>query len=600
MRKDDMSVLWKRRILLIPITGGIFVRKKDKDVLHPINKISAQDKPPAVLFAVLLGLYITASVLVTVVAHSRETMLIGGAQVSYSVFTGAFTSLGNICIILMVAFYGKIGFFSSLAVLLIQFPVLTTGLVKHHNYQSIPGFFTNVLTIITVILLYVRNRRVQEYQERITFQAVTDQLTELPNRFACMEVLKDLTEKKERFAVVSIDINNFKSINDTLGFKAGNEILAEIASLWDDLAKSGKTGTSDMVGRLGGDEFLILMKGAVTEDDLVRSIGCYEDALSHHLTADGCELYLTASFGYAVYPDHAQNADAVYNCAHAAMEDVKRHNGSGHIRGFTAEILRDDHSLEVEARLRTAIENDSIFFQLQPQYDLSHKLRGFEALARMTDENGNMVSPAVFIPAAENIGVIDKVDSMVFRKAAVFFGELLRKYDVDITLSVNVSVRHLMKNDFMDEVRDIISASGLPADRFEIEITESIMIDSAEKALRVINEIGELGVKIAIDDFGTGYSSLSYLNSFPADLVKVDKSFIDKMNSSDSSKQYVAAIIYIGHVMGFKVISEGVEQDEQVDTLREIGCDYIQGFIWGRPLSADDAEGVVRKQAEPV
>ena len=116
----------------------------------------------------------------------------------------------------------------------------------------------------------------------------------------------------------------------------------------------------------------------------------------------------------------------------------------------------------------------------------------------------------------------------------------------------------------------------------------------------MINEIGELGVKIAIDDFGTGYSSLSYLNSFPADLVKVDKSFIDKMNSSDSSKQYVAAIIYIGHVMGFKVISEGVEQDEQVDTLREIGCDYIQGFIWGRPLSADDAEGVVRKQAEPV
>jgi EAL domain-containing protein (putative c-di-GMP-specific phosphodiesterase class I) len=150
-----------------------------------------------------------------------------------------------------------------------------------------------------------------------------------------------------------------------------------------------------------------------------------------------------------------------------------------------------------------------------------------------------------------------------------------------------------MRNDFIDEVRSIVTTCDFPVKDLEIEITESVMIDSAEEALSCINEIKRMGARIALDDFGTGYSSLSYLNTFPADILKVDKSFIDKMNSSDSSKQYVAAIISIGHIMNFDVISEGVEKPEQLDTLRSIGCDYIQGYIWGRPLPPDEAEALV-------
>ena len=150
-----------------------------------------------------------------------------------------------------------------------------------------------------------------------------------------------------------------------------------------------------------------------------------------------------------------------------------------------------------------------------------------------------------------------------------------------------------MKSDFLEEIRELIKSSGIPALQLEIEITESIMIESMDKAMNCIKDLKDIGVKIAIDDFGTGYSSLSYLNDFPADLLKIDKSFIDKMNSSDSSRQYVAAIISLGHIMGFDVISEGVEDSDQLDTLREIGCDYIQGFIWGRPLPKEDAEKVV-------
>ena len=160
-------------------------------------------------------------------------------------------------------------------------------------------------------------------------------------------------------------------------------------------------------------------------------------------------------------------------------------------------------------------------------------------------------------------------------------------------LSLNASVRHLMKRDFIDEVTSLLKNSGIPAEKLEIEITESIMIDSVDKAQKCIDEIKNLGIKIAIDDFGTGYSSLGYLNKFPANLLKIDKSFIDKMNTGESSRQYVAAIISIGHIMGFDVISEGVEEENQLETLSEIGCDFIQGFIWGRPLSAEDAEKLV-------
>lgn len=175
----------------------------------------------------------------------------------------------------------------------------------------------------------------------------------------------------------------------------------------------------------------------------------------------------------------------------------------------------------------------------------------------------------------------------------MFFGDLLRKTGAKLTLSLNASVRHMMKSDFLDEIRQLLRDSGIPASLLEIEITESIMIDSVDKALRCIDELRNMGIQIAIDDFGTGYSSLSYLNRFPANLLKIDKSFIDVMNTSDSSRQYVAAIISMGHVMGFDVISEGVEEPEQLETLRDIGCDFIQGFIWGRPLSSEDAEKLV-------
>ena len=278
------------------------------------------------------------------------------------------------------------------------------------------------------------------------------------------------------------------------------------------------------------------------------------------------------------------------------MQEIKKAGSGEHILKFTPELLKNEHTLEMEGKLHAALDNDNIFFMLQPQYDMSHKLRGFEALARMRDDDGAIIPPNEFIPVAEKVGLIDKIDSVVFKKAAAFVGELSRQHDLDVTLSVNVSVRHLMKKDFTEEIKNQLAASRLPANRLEIEITESVMIESLEKAMDCIKELRDMGVQIAIDDFGTGYSSLSYLNDIPANLLKIDKTFVDGVNSSEQSKQYVAAIISLGHIMGYKVISEGVEENDQLEILKQIGCDYIQGFIWGRPLMQNDVEKLVAQQ----
>ena len=315
------------------------------------------------------------------------------------------------------------------------------------------------------------------------------------------------------------------------------------------------------------------------------------------MTVDDCDYFMTASFGYAIYPDDVKKGVFPGNCADVAMKEAKKHGNAQSIIRFKPEFINSEKSMEVERKLRNALDEDKISFHLQPQFDMNHHLRGFEALARLKDEDGSYISPVDFIPVAEKTGLIDKVDISVFKKSIKFLERMMKERGADITISANVSVRHLMKNNFLDEIRTILQEHDVPADHIEIEITESIMIDSVEKALQCINEIKEMGMKVAIDDFGTGYSSLSYLNNFPADMLKIDKSFIDLMNTNESSRQYVATIISIGHILNLEVISEGVEDPAQIEVLKNNGCDYIQGYVWGKPMPPEEAEKLLVKLA---
>ncbi|MBR5682826.1 MAG: EAL domain-containing protein [Ruminococcus sp.] len=557
-----------------------------------IESFSENKQAPIVGYVALVVVYI-ALIVATACKGSNTYISIADLNIPINAFAGILSALSNICVILMVVYYKKLGFYTALTALIIQLPMLTISMLRHHSLAMIPGIFTDFLTIIAIMLIYDNNYKNQKYQERIRDQAVTDRLTEIPNRFACSELVSSLIRRGDEFAMVSIDLNNFKGINDTMGFNIGNKVLIEIASRWKSIADTGVSGTLDFITRIAGDEFSLIIRNYHSDDDIMNTIKQYESALGRRLTIDNVDLYISASFGYAKFPTDAKTSDSLFSYADAAMTEVKRAGSGNHILRFSPDLLKKERTLEIERKLREALENETIYFNLQPQYSIDHKLRGFEALARMKDSDGNVISPGEFIPVAEKVGIIDKVDGMVMKKSAAFFGELLKRSGADITLSVNVSVKHMMKNDFLDELREIINTGEFPANQLEIEITESVMIDSAEKALQCIEEIKKMGIKIAIDDFGTGYSSLSYLNKFPANLLKIDKSFIDDMNKDDSSKQYVAAIISIGHIMGLDVIAEGVEEEEQLVSLKDIGCDYIQGFIWGRPLPMNEAERLV-------
>ena len=560
-----------------------------------LREIAIPKEVPKSAYVLILLLYFITSIVVVRISIMQGNVYLFGYPIRLSAFAGVLTSLANISIFMLVFFFKKTGFVTAIVVLSCQFPAIFYNMIIHRNFSSLPGVFSNVFTIAAVIIIYVSGVKVGQVQERVRRQAVTDMLTGLPNRFACTELMNSLIDSDEEFAIVSIDLNNFKSINDTMGHSFGDKSLIEVARRWKKLAESNQLSTSSFVVRFGGDEYALVIRSYSSEDEILETIRKFEEVLEEKMTIDECDYYFTAAFGYATFPDDANASDTLISYADSAMHEIKRRNNSNHILRFTPELLEYEQTIEMERIIRNALDNDNVFYLLQPQYDINHKLRGFEALARINDPEQGMISPGRFIPVAEKIGLIDKIDMNVFKKSAAFLGQIIKETNADITLSINISVRHLMKNNFIEEIKDVLEMCDFPADHLEIEITESIMIDSVDKALECIRRVKDMGMKIAIDDFGTGYSSLSYLNKFPADLLKVDKSFIDKMNTNESSKQYVAMIISIGHIMNLDVISEGVESPDQIETLKDIGCDYIQGFIWGKPVSSEEAEEIVRK-----
>ena len=558
-----------------------------------LRKLSLNREAPKSAFILLLILFFISMFLTSRIALSDETTYLFGIPFENKSFTGIFSMMGNICLICLAMLFRRTGYFTALAMLVLQFPLMYVNIIVRKNYSNIPGLFNNLLIILAITFIFFGNRKIQAYQNHIREQAVTDRLTGLPNRFACTELMQDLLWRTERFAVVSADLNNFKSINDTMGHDTGDNVLKEIARRWKDLANSLTTGTIDFVARITGDEFFIILTGYDSEEAVISTIEASKEELEKKITIDDCDYYMTACFGYSMCPEDSDVIDNLFTFSDAALHEIKKTGSGSRVLRFSMDVLNSEDALEIERKIRSALTNGNIFYQLQPQYDMDHKLRGFEALARMNDDDGSFISPMDFIPVAEKTGLVDRIDMRVFELAVQFLDNVITETGADITLSANVSVRHLMKNNFIEDLKKVLDKYDVSPERIEIEITESIMIDSAEKALQRIDELKQLGMKVAIDDFGTGYSSLSYLNNFPTDMLKIDKSFIDNMSLNESSKQYVAMIISIGHTLDLKVISEGVESADQVKVLKDIGCDYIQGYVWGRPMLPEDAYKLV-------
>ena len=380
-----------------------------------------------------------------------------------------------------------------------------------------------------------------------------------------------------------------------MGHEYGDEVLRVITSRWQGMRRK-----TDFVSRMGGDEFALIIAGSPKENNNAEIADKYMSMLDDKIEVMNHSFYVTASMGVAFYPVDCQNAAELLRFADTAMYNAK-HNGKSRICIFNKEqMLEMEESVKLENLLRKAIDNDLFYLKFQPQFSTEDKiLRGFETVIRLNDESGNAVSPQVFIPAAENLNLIVDIDRWVLANA-MKTGKTLISNNPDIKISINISVKHIFDDSFLSDIENNMEKYDFPAENLEIEVTESLFISSVKRAGEILSELKRLGIYIALDDFGTGFASLSYLNTLPIDLLKIDKSFIDKLSEKGRNNDFVNAIISMGHLLNFEVISEGVESKEQLATLRDFNCDYIQGYIWGKPMLLADANKLIIENAKPI
>jgi diguanylate cyclase (GGDEF)-like protein/PAS domain S-box-containing protein len=425
----------------------------------------------------------------------------------------------------------------------------------------------------------------REYQSRIERQARQDDLTGLANRAMLRERLQEAVriagEGSTRFALVFVDLDRFKYINDSLGHHAGDELLCVTAE-----RLLGCSPADTTVARVGGDEFVLLVPGAdeVAARALTREILRTTSETWHF---KGSEFRVNSSVGVALYPDHGRDPDTLLKNADAAMYLAKE-QGRSTLRFFCAELSAQmTERLAAEQRLREAIRREHLLLHYQPRVDLlSGRITGAEALVRWQAPGEAIVLPGSFIAIAEETGLIVDIGRYVLKAACAQARAWLDAGHDSLIVSVNASPRELQQERYADQVLEALKQFDLPPGCLEIEITESMVVQDAPRLIRMLNRLRDLGVNIAIDDFGTGYSNLRYLQRFPAQRLKVDRSFITDIIQNPEDAAIVRAIITLGHSLGMRVVAEGVETLEQLKLLRELSCDEVQGFLMSPPVPA--------------
>ncbi|WP_409166468.1 EAL domain-containing protein [Variovorax sp. H27-G14] len=424
-------------------------------------------------------------------------------------------------------------------------------------------------------------------EARIRFLAHHDVLTELPNRSLCIErlgvALHNAQRKGQRVGVLFIDLDRFKNINDSLGHHVGDALLRSVAARMSQAVRPG-----DTVSRLGGDEFVVVLNDVADSAEILSLVERRLIALirqPHDI--DGAEIHVSCSVGIAVYPDDAQDIDALMRHADVAMYQSKA-SGRDTARFFTPEMNeRAQQRLQRESSLRHAIERNELSLHYQPRIDAhGGELICVEALLRWHSAELGPVPPAEFIPIAEESGQIVAIGAWVIAQACAQHAAWRREGLGAIRVSINMSALQLRDGDLVDVLRNAMALHGVPPGDLEIELTESTLMDGAEQTLVQLHALKSLGVMLSIDDFGTGYSSLNYLNRFPIDKLKIDRSFVHKMLGDPTDMAIARAIIGLGHTLGLRVVAEGVERQEEAQTLRAAHCDELQGYLIAKPMPA--------------
>lgn len=472
--------------------------------------------------------------------------------------------------------------------------------------ETWPGLFDQFRTVLLQVLALVavafgfpgmlylhKTGQLAKTAKTLRLTTQYDELSGCLNRATFTRIVRDLLDGSEgkgrSVAVHFIDLDRFKDVNESMGHASGDELLRLSAQRLRKLM-----GTRERIARLGADEFAICQPYYANAPQVVDELaGDIARAMAKPFEINGKKVNCGASVGYSRYPHDGATVDELFHAA-----DLALHNAKARSRGKAVAFdpgMESERQLRtsIEARLRTALVNSEFEINFQPLYETAtDRLKGFEALLRMTDNDGKPISPAEFIPIAESTGLIHDIGLWVLREAC----RMAKQWPEELCVAVNLSPAQFAAGDMATMVRDVLVWSGMDPRRLELEITESLLITDTDKVLKELMAIKALGVSIALDDFGTGFSSLGYLWRFPFDKLKVDKSFMAEIAVVGSkSREILSSIIALGKVLDLKVTAEGVETEEQALVLRELRCDLVQGYLFGRPMRAIDVAATIMR-----
>jgi diguanylate cyclase (GGDEF)-like protein/PAS domain S-box-containing protein len=432
-------------------------------------------------------------------------------------------------------------------------------------------------------------------EEKLNYYARHDTLTNLPNRVEFMNQLRAAVERAKenqmaRFAVLFLDLDRFKVVNDSLGHVIGDKLLIAISERLKTHVRPG-----DVVARLGGDEFTILLNRTGGPDEVVNIADRVQRNLSKPFKLDNYEVFTSASIGIIVSDEIMREPEDFLRDADAAMYRAKE-SGKARYEVFDRDMhVRNMNLLQIETDLRHAVERNEFEVLYQPIVTLATgAIHEFEALLRWRHPVHGLIAPDEFVGVAEETGLIIEIGKWILDQACKQIAKWQKNLSTELSISVNLSAKQLMHPTLTKQVHHALNTSGLRPQQLKLEVTESNVMEHSEKALSVLRELNELGVMLSTDDFGTGYSSLSYLQRFPFDRLKIDRSFIDRMEEDAKSAAIVKTILMLGENLDIEVVAEGIENERQLAHLRTLGCEFGQGYLFSRPAPALEARGMIR------
>ena len=537
------------------------------------------------LFFSLLSL--SCIILVSVLGRSSGQILkIGSFHMPTMSLQGVIASLNSLCCILLVFTNYKIGSILSFGLMGITLFTAFGPIIRSHSLSPLPSLVNVIVSLVSVIIIY-------SFYRRASINSLTDFITGLRNRRCYVEEVNARINAKGNFCLACIEIEDFKQINDIYGIQAGDFILKKTAERLKCILTK-----NEQLFKITGGIFAIILDEKEEPMGRLRTLIKSEVVMippkegEDQTLEKNCTVSLAAGVAFSHPPYNSKkDASSVLRNAEAALV-ISRQSQENKICVFNESMENQElKQKEAEFLIKDALANNYFYLVYQPQYTTGEKkLRGFETLIRCCKPDGTIVSPAVFIPAAEKTNLIMKIDDYVLHRAMAEFKPVLDSTGGDFIISINVSAKNIGSENFSDRIKKMMEETDFPAKNLEIEITEYSFAESMETTVENIRALKELGVQIALDDFGTGYTSIAQLMKLPINLLKIDKSLIDDIESDQTMRDMVDSVIYMGHIMNCEVISEGVETEKQLELLKEHKCDFIQGFVWGKPQSFADAE----------